>query len=620
MFMETRCGAWQVGEDVDRGRVEFRVFFPAGFDPHLVSIRVGGDFQAIAGAAGWDFAGGVPLVADTSDPRGTFWVGRTAVDLPAGFYEYKYLVTFDNGSSRIVTDPCTRYGGLSNRNSGVVVGGSSPSDNVVRGLPGGRLPLTDLTLYELMIDDFTSDYRTVLAPLEAVESRLDYLVAIGVTGVLFMPWTSWKNDSFDWGYEPFQYFAVETRYINQPAQPAEKLSRLKHLIGACHDRGIHVIMDGVFNHVSYEFPYDQLFLNPADCPFTARTFGGSFPGLQDLDFANPCTQSLIEDVCRYWIDTFGIDGIRLDNTVNYYVPGDLHGLPELLASIADYVAGKGEVNFSLTLEHIDVSAATVTNTTSATSFWDNSLHEVTFDALWNGRVGPRLLNALNNRRYLSASKVPTLYLSNHDHSHVTWQAGAGNNVGATGAWWRVQPFLIALFTSTAVPLVPNGQELGEEYFLPEDDHGTGRRVTPRPVRWKIAADPIGQTLQHLHGRLGTLRRAHPALRSGQMYPDYWDEWQTQLDPTGVGLDVDRQLAVYHRWATLPDSTVENAVVVLNFSDTDQTLTVPFPYDGPWTDALTFPSTGGLTVTVQDRRSPVSVPSHYGRIFFPAPIP
>jgi pullulanase/glycogen debranching enzyme len=615
--MTEQCGAWQIGNDPLQGAIQFRLFLPVGADPHISSIRVAGTFQNLLGTADWDFAGGLPMDRGTSDPRGDFWTVRTGQMLPAGFYEYKYLVTFDNGDSRIVTDPCARYSGFSNQNSAVVVGGSQPADNTIRPLPGGRKPLADLNLYELMIDDFTAEYRGDRAPLDAITDRLDSLQALGITAVLFMPWTAWQNDSFDWGYAPLQYFAVEARYAHDPSRPAEKLSWLKQLISACHDRGIHVIMDGVFNHTSLDFPYKQLYRDQDVCPFTAGPFGGTFPGLQDLDFNNACTGEFIRDVCVYWMETFGIDGIRFDNTVNYYVAGNLNGLPELLADLSSWLDQKAEANFTFTLEHIDVSAATVTNTTPATSFWDNSLFSLCFQYLWDGQIDSRLLNALNNRRFLTAGKVPTLYLSNHDHSHAAWQAGARDNVGSTGAWWKLQPYLIALYTSTAVPLLPNGQEFGEDHFLPEDDHGTGRRVTGRPLQWKLRDDQIGQALVALHGTLVRMRRDHPGLRSGLMYPDVWEEWQTQPNPVGVGVDVASQIVIYHRWAVLENGSVENFVVVINFSGTDTVPSVPFPADGEWVDLLAgFDGSGrSWSATVLGLRASIPVGSHWGRILW-----
>jgi glycosidase len=615
VFMDARCGAWQVGAGPDEGAIEFRLFFPADVDPEIATITVGGTFQSAVGGTDWDFPAGPSLTRDDSDPAGTFWTATTPT-VPAGFYEYKYRVRFTDGTSRIVSDPCARYGGFRDGNAAVVVGGSSPQDNVVRPLRSARKPLTDLVVYELMIDDFTAEYRGGKAPLDAVIDRLDNLAGIGVNAILFMPWTAWHDTDFDWGYDPFLYFAVEARYADAWDRPQEKLSWLKRLVSACHDRDIHVIMDGVYNHTGPAFPYPQLYRDPASCPLTAHSFGGQFPGLLDLDFHNDITNQFVLDVCTYWIETFGIDGIRFDNTVNFIDPAEpLHGLPGLLARLHDWLAAHGEDNFSLTLEHIDISAATVTNSTAATSFWDNSLYYLAADGLPNRRLDSGLINALNNRRFLDAGKAPTLYLSNHDHSQPGWFIAAGDQTsGITGEWWRLQPYLIALYTSTAVPLIPNGQELGSSHYLPEDDHGMSRRVLGRPLQWKTRADPIGKALTDLHRKLAEIRGGSPALRSAAMWPDHQDSWQTRLDPAGFGADLDSQVAVYHRWAALPDGSTETVVVVLNFSDTERVLRVPFPVTGSWTDLLaTFDGSPGWEIEITGSHADIPVNSHWGRV-------
>lgn len=613
MYMDSRCGAWQVGSDAASGAVEFRVLFPAGFDPHVTAIEAVGSFQAVLGGTDWQPGSGVALRVGPAHPRGTLWSGRTPANLPADFYEYKLVVTFDTGEVRWVTDPCARYSGLGQQNSGFVVGGSSPAQNAVRPIAGGRLPLADLVIYELMIDDFTAGYRGWRAPLAAVVDKLDELAAGGFNAIEFMPWTAWANPEFDWGYVPRGFFAVESRYANDSGRPAEKLSWLKSLISACHDRGIHVIMDGVFNHVAQDFPYSQLYRDPGSSPFTDKPFGGSFTGLLDLDFGNWPTGELIDDVCRYWTDVFGLDGIRFDNTTNYIVGGSLNGLPTVLSNIATHVAAKGETNFSLTIEHIDISAAAVVNSTPADSFWDDSLYHITFNDLWHGGLDPRLLSALNNRRFLAPGKVPTLYLSNHDHSHVAFQSGARTNQGAVGTWFTIQPYLIALYTATAVPLVPNGQEFAEEHFIPEVDANTGRRVTPRALRWKIRSDRIGAATLALHTRLAQLRHDHAAMRSAQMWPTQWPSWRTTRDASGVGVDTAAMVAVYHRWAEVAHGW-ENLVVVLNFADHEQVVDLELPFAGTWVDLLAgFDGGPGWSTTVTGHQAGVPVGSHFGRI-------
>ena len=102
-----------------------------------------------------------------------------------------------------------------------------------------------------------------------------------------------------------------------------------------------------------------------------------------------------------------------------------------------------------------------------------------------------------------------------------------------------------------------------------------------------------------------------------MYPQTWEEWQTQFNPVGVGVDVSRQLAIYHRWAELSDGSVENIVVVLNFSDTDQTTATPFPSQGEWSDLLAgFDGNSPLwSVIVSSSAAAIPVGSHWGRVLW-----
>lgn len=639
MYMSEKFGAWPVGSDRQRDQAEFKLFFPdrtkdftqyqaapedgrvvADYgDPQIVSIQVAGTFQAHLGQKNWDFAA-APLLTREPHPKGWQWRYRTAVALPAGFYEYKYRVTFEDGTQRKVSDPCTRYGGRDHQNAGFVIGGRSRELGVAP-LTGGRQHLRDLIIYELMIDDFTDEYRGARAPLDAVRDRLDYLQHdLGINAILFMPWTAWPGQRFNWGYTPYLYFSVGYRYANAISAPIERLSWLKRLVSECHARGIHVIMDGVFNHVgdvnpisgeAEGFPYRWLYQNPEACPYVG-TFGGSFPGLLDLDYHNGCTQEFIRDACLYWIDNFNIDGIRLDNTVNFYIENDARGLPQLLRDIQEHDSRQGRHDLSLTLEHLDLSAAHIANVTGATSYWNNELYQLCFDCLWNGRVDARLMRALNNHAGLDAGKVATIYLTNHDHAHVAWQAGARNNAGAM-EWYRTQPFAIALLTAPGTPMIQNGQEFAEDYWLMEDDQGSSRRVKPRPLHWDYPGDKIGAQVLALYRKLIEMRKAHAGLRSDNIYPDNWETWQTQFNPAGYGVDVDKQVLIFHRWGNAEDGGVERFIIVLNFSTQTQTLDVPFSANGEWRDLLNDRTYEVSNFQLADQ----AIESYWGRIFFQA---
>jgi len=48
------------------------------------------------------------------------------------------------------------------------------------------------------------------------------------------------------------------------------------------------------------------------------------------------------------------------------------------------------------------------------------------------------------------------------------------------------------FTCPGTPMLQNGQEFGEDHWIPEADGGTGRRVKGRPLRWRYADDKVGR--------------------------------------------------------------------------------------------------------------------------------
>jgi 1,4-alpha-glucan branching enzyme len=101
-YMQQRCGAWQVGDDAERGAAQFKLFLPAGFDPHIASIKIVGSFQNQLPS------GDATMIRSESD-EGTLYTYTTPVQLEGNFYQYKYLVTFDDGTARRISDPCTRY-------------------------------------------------------------------------------------------------------------------------------------------------------------------------------------------------------------------------------------------------------------------------------------------------------------------------------------------------------------------------------------------------------------------------------------------------------------------------------------------------------------------------------
>src|SRR5207245_3851893 len=135
-------------------KVTFKLFLPdhekapfqyeGGGLPRITDVFVVGSFQDPA-TRQWDLAAPVRMIASDyrdgpSKPVKGVVYSHTTAPLPPAFYEYKYLVHFEDAAPRLVTDPCGRYGGAETQNSGFVVGGRR---DTVRAFPA-PLPFTAL--------------------------------------------------------------------------------------------------------------------------------------------------------------------------------------------------------------------------------------------------------------------------------------------------------------------------------------------------------------------------------------------------------------------------------------------------------------------------------------------
>lgn len=584
------------GAIVIRSSVTFKLFFPdntvdahqyqRGGLPNIKQLRVTGTFQSESGGVNWDYTR-APVLERMPHTNG--WLYTYEIPhLPDGFYEYKYFVQFNNGTTRWCSDPCSKYGGFENENSGFVIGGTKITVEPIN----KRLPVQELVIYELMLDDFTAEYRAGKAPLDAVLDRLDYLESLELNAIEFMPWTTRPEGEFSWGYDPIAFFSVEYDYYNDDSEPLKKLFRLKTLISELHKRNIHVIMDGVFNHADAGvdpdkgFAYFWLYETPSDSPYIGNFGDAGF--FNELDFANNCTDQFITDVCTYWIEEYGIDGIRFDYVKGFYVATDpKQGIGEIILYLHKYTKAKHLENMSFILELLTdnrYDAIGQTNKINANGCWFDPIMWELRNTFNYGYVPLSLMRALDSGQDFGDDKYPVPYVENHDHSTLTGQCG-GRYI-----WFVTQPMVIALFTISGAVLIHNGQEFGEDYVFPEDGPG---RVMPRPLRWERVNDDVGQKLIWLYTTLIKIRKENPALAYNNFYPDNYDISLTEFNDKGYGLSSSRKLVIYHRWGDV-DNKLEKYIVVLNFSSSDQSIDIPFSENGTWQELLT-----NTTVQVQN---------------------
>lgn len=224
----------------------------------------------------------------------------------------------------------------------------------------------------------------------------------------------------------------------------------------CHEAGIKVVVDGVFNHTGREFfafkdiqekrevsPYKDWYKNvnfggnsPAGDSFHYEAWQGHY-GLPCLNLLNPEVKQYIFDVIRFWIDKFDIDGIRLDcaNVLDFTFMKELRSQT---TNMKDDFWLMGEVI------HGDYSR------------WanDEMLHSVTnyelHKSLYSGHNDHNYFEIAHSVRRLE-SISPRLYtfVDNHDEDRIAGKLKDKNHLF---------PVYLLLFTLPGMPSVYYGSE------------------------------------------------------------------------------------------------------------------------------------------------------------------
>lgn len=159
-----------------------------------------------------------------------------------------------------------------------------------------NLPLRDYIFYEIHVGTFTPE-----GTFEAIIPYLDDLKDLGITAVEIMPIAQFPGDR-NWGYDGVYPYAAQNSYGGPWG--------LRALVEACHEHGLAVVLDVVYNHLGPEGNY----LGQYGPYFTERyrSVWGSSMNF-DGEYSDEVRLYFIENAI-YWLDVFQIDALRLDAT------------------------------------------------------------------------------------------------------------------------------------------------------------------------------------------------------------------------------------------------------------------------------------------------------------------
>lgn len=156
------------------------------------------------------------------------------------------------------------------------------------------VPFDRYIIYELHVGTFTSE-----GTFDAAARHIRALCELGATAVELMPVGQFPGDR-NWGYDGVQPFGVQNTYGGPEG--------LKRLVDACHQAGLAVVLDVVYNHVGPEGNY----LSEFGPYFTDRY---KTPWGRALNFDGPHSDGVrrfFVENALYWVTEFHADALRLD--------------------------------------------------------------------------------------------------------------------------------------------------------------------------------------------------------------------------------------------------------------------------------------------------------------------
>ena len=280
--------------------------------------------------------------------------------------------------------------------------------------------------------------------LAGIEQHLDYFTDLGVTALWFTPVL--ENDSPDGhghscyhGYATTDYYRVDPRFGTN--------ADYRRLIDKSHERGLKVVMDMIFNHCGSYHPWlkdmpshdwlnqpdykdnylqTSYKLTPVVDPYASEvdlreTVEGWFvPSMPDLNHHNVHVMNYLIQNSIWWIESAGIDGIRMDTYPYAYADAMARWMKTLNDEYPNFnVVGETWVEnpyYTATWQKDSKLASENSNlkTVMDFSFYekvDSAKHEAT-DGWWHGFN--RVYNSLcQDYLYPDPSNVMA-FIENHD--------------------------------------------------------------------------------------------------------------------------------------------------------------------------------------------------------------
>ncbi|MCM1032374.1 MAG: alpha-amylase family glycosyl hydrolase [Odoribacter sp.] len=370
----------------------------------------------------------------------------------------------------------------------------------------------NLMIYEMLFRDFTGTEGKAEGngTVRQAIAKIPYLAELGVNAVELMPIMEFNGNN-SWGYNTNFYFAPDKAY----GSPKD----YKDFVETCHRHGIAVILDIVFNQSDGLHPWYQMY-PIASNPFYNENAPHAYSVLNDWRQDNPLVQQQWDDVLRYWMTAYNVDGFRFDlvkglgDNASYGSNGNTEGYNQ---SRIDRMKRLHAVIKSVKPNgiHINENLAGADEETQMANdgqlLWANfNANSIQFGICQSEGSGGGKLNQLYTG-YGRPEGSYIAYAESHDEERVNYRisnSAPSAMRSSTNAAKRLG-MLAAHFILTPGPkMIWQFGELGANQTTKK---GNDNNTDPKRVIWSNLDNPAYSGLHDVYRALLSLRRDNPDL-------------------------------------------------------------------------------------------------------------
>jgi len=383
---------------------------------------------------------------------------------------------------------------------------------------------SNLVIYELLIRDFVES-----KDIKDVIDTLDYLQALGVTAIELMPIQEFEgNDS--WGYAPNFYFAPDKAYGTK--------DDYKLFIDECHQRGIAVILDVVYNHMYGGSPLVQMYWDSDNNMVASNSAWfnqvATHPYSIGYDFNHESTHTkeLVKRNLEYWMTEYKIDGFRFDLSKGFTQTnsgGDVGAWSaydqtriDIILDYKNYVHSVNS-NAYFILEHFSDNSEEVVLANAGCLMWGVHTEQFSQASMGYNTNHDFSWATYSERGFTYPNLIP--FMESHDEERIMYNNLAYGN-GFAGdtliSLQRAEAAAVMYMTIPGPKMIWQFGELGYDesiYLCWDGSFSDDCRTSSKPIHWEYTQNYYRQKTFWTYAGMINLKTQNDAFLTGSFGQD-----------------------------------------------------------------------------------------------------